>query len=51
MVPKKQKRSGIKIRPQFNNYEADGRVLQALKNKDKGQAAAIEALRLEVMRK
>jgi superfamily II DNA or RNA helicase len=27
----------------------DGRVLDALKNKDKGQAAAIEALRLEVM--
>ena len=28
----------------------DSRVLQALKNKDKGQAAAIEALRLEVMK-
>ena len=26
----------------------DSRVLEALKNKDKGQAAAIEALRLEV---
>ena len=29
----------------------DSRVLQALKNKDEGQAAAIEALRLEVMEK
>ena len=29
----------------------DSRVLQALKNKDKGQAAAIEALRLEVLKK
>ena len=29
----------------------DERVLQALKNKEKGQAAAIEALRLEVMKK
>ena len=29
----------------------DERVLQALKNKDKGQAAALEALRLEVMKK
>ena len=29
----------------------DERVLQSLKNKDKGQAAAIEALRLEVMKK
>ena len=28
----------------------DGRVLQALKNKDKGQAAAIEALRLEIVK-
>ena len=28
----------------------DSRVLQALKNKDKGQAAALEALRLEVMK-
>ena len=28
----------------------DNRVLQALKNKDKGQAAAIEALRLEVLK-
>ena len=28
----------------------DSRVLQALKNKDKGQAAAIEALRLEVLK-
>ena len=28
----------------------DSRVLQALKNKDEGQAAAIEALRLEVMK-
>ena len=28
----------------------DSRVLQALKNKDKGQAAAIEALRLEVVK-
>ena len=28
----------------------DNRVLQALKNKDKGQAAAIEALRLEITR-
>lgn len=28
----------------------DERVLQSLKNKDKGQAAAIEALRLEVMK-
>ena len=29
----------------------DERVLQSLKNKDKGQAAAIEALRLEVLKK
>ena len=29
----------------------DSRVLQSLKNKDEGQAAAIEALRLEVMKK
>ena len=29
----------------------DSRVLQALKNKDKGQAAALEALRLEVLKK
>ena len=29
----------------------DSRVLQSLKNKDKGQAAAIEALRLEVLKK
>ena len=29
----------------------DERVLQALKNKEKGQAAAIEALRMEVMKK
>jgi SNF2 family DNA or RNA helicase len=29
----------------------DSRVLQSLKNKDEGQAAAIEALRLEVIRK
>jgi hypothetical protein len=29
----------------------DARVLQSLKNKDEGQAAAIEALRLEVMKK
>ena len=29
----------------------DARVLQALKNKDEGQAATIEALRLEVMKK
>jgi SNF2 family DNA or RNA helicase len=28
----------------------DSRVLQALKNKDKGQAAAIEALRLEIVK-
>jgi SNF2 family DNA or RNA helicase len=28
----------------------DARVLQALKNKDKGQAAAIEALRLEIVK-
>ena len=28
----------------------DARVLQALKNKDKGQAAAIEALRLEILK-
>jgi len=28
----------------------DARVIQSLKNKDKGQAAAIEALRLEVMK-
>jgi hypothetical protein len=28
----------------------DERVLQSLKNKDKGQAAALEALRLEVMK-
>ena len=29
----------------------DGRVLTALQNKDKGQAAAIEALRLEIVKK
>ena len=29
----------------------DSRVLQSLKNKDEGQAAAIEALRLEVTKK
>lgn len=28
----------------------DGRVLDALKNKDKGQAAALEALRLEILK-
>ena len=28
----------------------DARVLEALKNKDKGQAAALEALRLEIMK-
>jgi hypothetical protein len=28
----------------------DSRVLQSLQNKDEGQAAAIEALRLEVLK-
>jgi hypothetical protein len=29
----------------------DERVLQALKNKEEGQAAALEALRLEIVKK